>query len=493
MSKTSCWFLLSLLILFSFVAEIHGVKKQRQVLHKFQKSKLFKANSEVNDRSSHFDTNDHIVHHVKIDSQLGLKDKDKIKKLPGQPHVKFSQYGGYVTVDKLAGRAFYYYFVEAPRSKETLPLLLWLNGGPGCSSFGYGAMQEIGPFRVNSDGKTLHIRRYSWNYAANVLFLESPAGVGFSYSNKSSDYDINGDRKTAADNYVFLVNWLERFAEYKNRDFYIAGESYAGHYIPQIAHKILWHNKRAKKTIINLKGIMIGNAVINSETDTRGVYDFLGSHAIISDQTAQDINDFCDFSVVNQSNNCNHALAKADYDTNFIDAYNIYAPLCHDSSLTTFPKKNSDVFDPCSDDYVHAYLNRGDVQEALHANVTKLNFDWEGCSDIIEWGDSATTIIPLLHEFQNKGLRVWIYSGDIDSVVPVTGTLYSLKKMKLPIETIWQPWFLFGEVGGYTQVYKGGLTFATVREAGHEVPSYQPKRAFSLVKHFLDGTPLPIH
>jgi carboxypeptidase C (cathepsin A) len=89
------------------------------------------------------------------------------------------------------------------------------------------------------------------------LFLESPAGVGFSYSNKSSDYDNNGDRKTATDNYVFLVNWLERFPEYKNRDFYLAGESYAGHYVPQLAHNILYHNKKANRTIVNLKGIMV--------------------------------------------------------------------------------------------------------------------------------------------------------------------------------------------------------------------------------------------
>lgn len=93
--------------------------------------------------------------------------------------------------------------------------------------------------------------------AANVLFLESPAGVGFSYSNRTSDYDKSGDRRTAADNYVFLVNWLERFPEYKGREFYISGESYAGHYVPQLAHTILYHNKKAKKTIINLKGIIV--------------------------------------------------------------------------------------------------------------------------------------------------------------------------------------------------------------------------------------------
>ena len=92
---------------------------------------------------------------------------------------------------------------------------------------------------------------------ANVLFVESPAGVGFSYSNSSSDYENCGDASTAADNYVFLLNWLKRFPEYKGRDFYISGESYAGHYVPQLAHTILHYNKLAKKTLINLKGILV--------------------------------------------------------------------------------------------------------------------------------------------------------------------------------------------------------------------------------------------
>ena len=54
-----------------------------------------------------------------------------------------------------------------------------------------------------------------------------------------------------------MINWLERFPEYKNRDFYISGESYAGHYVPQLAHTILQHNKKANKTLINLKGIIV--------------------------------------------------------------------------------------------------------------------------------------------------------------------------------------------------------------------------------------------
>ncbi|KAI4333073.1 hypothetical protein L6164_017923 [Bauhinia variegata] len=491
MAKRSCLVLLSFLIILSFsVARIHG-SKQAQALGNFQMSK-FKGSSLID--QSHFEAEE-ILYNAEAHLQEGLKEKDRIEKLPGQPSVKFSQYGGYVTVDKSAGRAFYYYFVEAQHSKDTSPLLLWLNGGPGCSSLAYGAMQELGPFRVNSDGKTLYKNRYSWHYAANVLFLESPAGVGFSYSNRSSDYATNGDRKTASDNYKFLVNWLERFPEYKTRDFYIAGESYAGHYVPQLAHTILYHNKKANKIIINLKGIMIGNAVINDETDQRGMYDYFSTHALISDQAGYDIQKYCDFSpnATKQNKECSAAVDQVSKNVAYIDIYNIYSPLCKDTNLTAYPKKRyTEEIDPCSDYYVYAYLNRPDVQEALHANVTKLTHDWEPCSDVItKWGDSSSTILPLIKEFLANGLRVWIFSGDIDGRVPVTSTKYSINKLNLSVETKWHPWFLSGEVGGYTQVYKGNLTFATVRGAGHQVPSYKPARALSLIKHFLDGTPLP--
>ncbi|KAL9231252.1 hypothetical protein vseg_006503 [Gypsophila vaccaria] len=433
-----------------------------------------------------------------------MKERDRIEKLPGQPHnVKLRQYGGYVTVDSKAGRAFYYYFVEAdpptptppPHDHSAFPLLLWLNGGPGCSSLAYGAMEELGPFRVKSDGKSLYHNRYAWNRAANVLFLESPAGVGFSYSNTTSDYDNNGDAKTAEDNYVFLINWFERFPEYKGKEFYISGESYAGHYVPQLAHAILQHNEHvAEDSRINLKGIIIGNAVINDETDMKGMYEYFWTHALISDHLRNQIMRHCDFSpnAITQTTPCNSATDDVELDIQFLDIYNIYAPICLSTNLTLKPIKPTQVLDPCSDNYVYAYLNTPEVQQALHANVTKLSYDWQPCSEVIDqWLDSPSTIIPLLKEFISKGLRVWIYSGDTDGRIPVTSTRQSIDVMGLGIETKWHPWYIKGEVGGYTQVYEGNLTFATVRGAGHQVPSFQPLRALAMIMHFLDGTPLP--
>ncbi|XP_058221919.1 serine carboxypeptidase-like 40 [Rhododendron vialii] len=476
----------------SFFIPLTHAKKQTEALSQLYKAKLRK-NSPVDkgrfgliqDRNG-----------PKVFPQEGMKERDRIDKLPGQPKAGFDQYGGYVTVNESAGRAFYYYFVEAQKAKHYLPLLLWLNGGPGCSSLAYGAMQELGPFRVHSDGKTLYKNPFAWNHAANVLFLESPAGVGFSYSNTTSDVTSGGDRTTSSDNYVFLLNWLERFSEYKNTEFYIGGESYAGHYVPQLAHTILHFNKLANKTLVNLKGIIIGNAVINDLTDNIGMVDYFGSHSLISDQAQLQIRKHCNFSdddAAARSAECRSGLTEANRVFDDIDVYNIYGPVCFSPNLTAKPIKASVLnFDPCTDNYVHAYLNSPEVQKAMHANVTKISYDWEACSDVIQkWRDSPSTIIPLLQELMENEVRVWVFSGDTDGRVPVTSTKYSLNKMKLPVKTAWHPWFLNGEVGGYTEVYKGDLTFVTVRGAGHQVPSLSPPRALALISHFLAGTTLP--
>jgi serine carboxypeptidase-like clade 2 len=410
--------------------------------------------------------------------------------LPGQPTgIKFKQYAGYVTVDVQAGRALFYYFTEAVRDPSKQPLVLWLNGGPGCSSLGYGAMLELGPFRVNPDGKTVHFNSYGWNQVANILFLESPAGVGFSYSNTSSDYSESGDKRTAIDSYAFLVKWFSRFPEYKFRDFYIAGESYAGNYIPELAATILHHQRLSQASFINFKGIMVGNGIMNSDTDTIGQFTYPWTHALISDQIYEGLMGNCTASNVDL-NLCYGWINQMDVEMGNINPYSIYSPLC---STNSSKQEEGEIpgYDPCSEDYVFTYLNWPDVQKALHANVTNLNYSWTACSNVISnWTDSALTTLPIYRDLIATGLRILVVSGDTDTVVPVTSTRLSINELKLPIETPWYPWLSGDEVGGYAVIYKG-LTFATVRGAGHEVPEFQPSRALTLFKSFLAGTPLP--
>ncbi|KAG7576479.1 Peptidase S10 serine carboxypeptidase [Arabidopsis thaliana x Arabidopsis arenosa] len=428
--------------------------------------------------------------------------RDRISKLPGQPsNVDFRQYSGYVTVNEVRGRALFYWLVESPstRDPKSRPLVLWLNGGPGCSSVAYGAAEEIGPFRVGSDGKTLHPKLYAWNQLANLLFLESPAGVGFSYSNTTSDLYTTGDQRTAEDSYRFLVNWFERFPQYKHRDFYIVGESYAGHFVPQLSKLVHERNKGFKNPAINLKGFMVGNAVTDDYHDYIGTFEYWWNHGLISDSTYHQLKTAC-YSESSQhpSLQCMVALRNAELEQGNIDPYSIFTKPCNSTvALKRFLKGRypwmSRAYDPCTERYSNVYFNRADVQKALHANVTRLPYPWKACSDIVGsyWEDSPLSMLPIYRELITAGLKIWVFSGDTDAVVPVTATRYSVDALKLETITNWYPWYDHGKVGGWSQVYKG-LTLVTVAGAGHEVPLHRPRQAFILFRSFLESKPMPM-
>uniref|UniRef100_A0A0D6R2B7 Carboxypeptidase n=1 Tax=Araucaria cunninghamii TaxID=56994 RepID=A0A0D6R2B7_ARACU len=431
---------------------------------------------------------------------------DRVLNLPGQPPVGFNHFAGYVTVNENHGKALFYWFFEAATNPAQKPLVLWLNGGPGCSSVGYGASMELGPFQVQNNTSSLRLNRYSWNKAANVLFLEAPVGVGFSYSNTSSDLKELGDKITAEDSYTFLINWFQRFPEYKSREFYIAGESYAGHYVPQLAEVIYDRNKgTSKDKVINLKGIMVGNAVMDEKNDNRGMIDYAWSHAIISDQDYNSLKT-CDFSSENQTSMCDSALRNFVDMYSDIDIYSLYTPVCVDRldkslrrlvadrkslSIHNLWRELPAGYDPCLEDYAETFFNREDVQRALHANTTAISYSWRLCSDVIGWNDSPPSVLPIFRKLINGGLRVWVYSGDTDGRVPVTSTRYSLNALGLKIKDEWRAWFCGNQVGGWSIGYEG-LTFLTIRGAGHQVPIFTPKRALSVFRHFLSARPLPI-
>ncbi|XP_021811396.1 serine carboxypeptidase-like 35 [Prunus avium] len=456
-----------------------------------------------------------------------IREADRVINLPGQPPVSFPHYAGYVQLPNYhnshnssssSNKALFYWFFHAQQNASSKPLVLWLNGGPGCSSVAYGAAQELGPFLVRSNG-TLILNNFSWNKVANVLFLEAPVGVGFSYTNNSKDVETLGDAVTAADSYAFLVEWFKRFPAFKSHEFYIAGESYAGHYVPQLADLIYQRNKHSSSSssYINLKGFMIGNAVINGPTDSRGMFDYAWSHAIISDQLYYNLVKECDFeNENNQTEHCNDHMRAFLQAFSDIDIYGIYAPVCLSSSSSSSSNPNKvkastynsikllvaprlltqhelwhrlpSGYDPCTEDYVEQYFNREDVQRALHANVTKLSYPYTPCSGVIKgWNDSPDTLLPVIQKLLKAGLRIWIYSGDTDGRVPVTSTRYSIKEMGLRVKQEWRAWFDGGQVAGWAETYEegGGLTFATVRGAGHQVPAFAPRQSLSLFTHFL--------
>ncbi|XP_074558305.1 serine carboxypeptidase II-2 [Curcuma longa] len=423
--------------------------------------------------------------------------------LPGQSfNVSFAHYSGYVTVNKEAGRALFYWFFEATEDPASKPLVLWLNGGPGCSSIAYGLAEELGPFHVKEDGKSLYLNPYSWNQVANILFLDSPVGVGFSYASNSQDVVTNGDKRTAQDSLAFLKNWFKLFPQYRGREFYITGESYAGHYVPQLAQAIVRSQKLTGEKSINLKGYMVGNALTDDYHDHYGVFHFMWTAGLISDQTYKLLNIFCDFqSFVHTSSACERILDIADKEIGNIDPYSIFTPSCTASVTLSrnklLKRRHSfgiigEKYDPCTEKHSTVYFNLPEVQKALHVNPAYAPKKWETCSDAVNenWKDSESSVLHIYHELISEGLRIWIFSGDTDAVIPVTSTRYNVDALKLPTLTPWHAWYDDGQVGGWTQAYKG-LTFVTVRGAGHEVPLHQPKLALVLFKSFLSGSPMP--
>nr|GMD28934.1 serine carboxypeptidase 24-like [Ipomoea batatas] len=383
------------------------------------------------------------------------QELDRITSLPGQPPVGFSQFSGYVTVNEDHGRALFYWLTESATNPDKKPLVLWLNGGPGCSSVAYGASEEIGPFRINKTSSSLYLNKYSWNKVANILFLESPAGVGFSYTNTSSDLKDSGDNRTANDALNFLIRWMSRFPQYKYRDFYISGESYAGHYVPQLANKIFDYNKGLSQPIINLKGFIVGNAVTDSKYDNIGTVAFWWSHAMISDKTYKSILNSCNFTSDKSSKKCDDIVDYAmNHEFGDIDQYSIYTPTCKVAQNSTLIRvKNTLIhrrfsgYDPCTENYAEKYYNRPDVQKALHANTTGIPYKWTACSEVLikNWRDSEFSILPTYRKLMAAGLRIWVFSGDTDSVVPVTATRFSLSHLNLKIKTQWYPWYSGGQ------------------------------------------------
>ncbi|GLJ25039.1 hypothetical protein SUGI_0479230 [Cryptomeria japonica] len=440
----------------------------------------------------------------------GGPSDDLVQRLPGQPSVKFKQYAGYVDVDEKAGRALFYYFVEAEHDAHSKPLALWLNGGPGCSSIGGGAFTELGPFYPRGDGRGLIKNPKSWNKVSNLLFVESPAGVGWSYSNSSSDYTC-GDASTAVDMQIFLLKWFDKFPEYRSRDFFLTGESYAGHYIPQLADRLLEYNKMARGFQFHIKGIAIGNPLLKLDVDAAASWEYLWSHGLISEETNSAIMDHCNFDdyvmsddAHNVSQECTVAMEQGNQELgDYVNQYDVILDVCYPSiveqelRLKRKVTKMSLGVDVCMTYERRFYFNLPEVQHALHANRTKLPYGWSMCSSVLNYNslDGNINILPVLKSIIQQGVRVWIFSGDQDSVVPLVGSRSLVRQLadelSLTVSVPYGAWYQNGQVAGWATAYGKILTFATVRGAAHMVPFSQPSRSLVLFQTFLSGKDLP--
>ncbi|XP_077228910.1 serine carboxypeptidase 1-like isoform X2 [Tasmannia lanceolata] len=464
-------------------------------------------------------------------------DNALITHLPGfSGTLPSKHYAGYVSIDKNHGKNLFYYFVVSERNPSKDPVVLWLNGGPGCSSFD-GFVYEHGPFNFQAARKPktlpqLHLNPYSWSKVSSIIYLDSPVGVGFSYSNNSEDYSTN-DTKTASDTHTFLLKWFEQYPEFRANPFYLSGESFAGVYVPTLASEVVKGIEAGLKPILNFKGYMVGNGVTDQIFDGDALVPFAHGMGLISDDLFQEVNSACEGSYWNPaSDRCEKKLDQVDEDIGSVNIYNILEPCYHspkprgiaadkgrlptsfsqlgeterplavrkrmfgrswplgasvrDGRVPTWPELGRTV--PCTNDEVAtSWLNNEKVRNAIHAPQANVSGTWELCTGRIEYDHDAGSMIRHHRDLTTRGYRVLIFSGDHDMCVPFTGSEAWTRSLGYRIIDEWRPWFFKEQVAGYTQGYANNLTFLTVKGCGHTVPEYKPKEALAFYSHWLAG------
>ncbi|XP_038558293.1 cathepsin A-like [Micropterus salmoides] len=443
--------------------------------------------------------------------QLGSRAQyapDEVTYLPGMMFKpNYQQWSGYLQTRP--GRFLHYWFVTSQRDPAKDPLVLWLNGGPGCSSLD-GFLSENGPFHVNDNGATLYENTFSWNKIANVLYIESPAGVGYSYSD-DKNYTTNDDQ-VADDNYKALQSFFAKFPDFTKNEFFIFGESYGGIYAPTLSLRVATRDAK-----INFKGFAVGNGLSSFAFNDQSLIYFGYYHGLFGEDLWRDLNiNCCDkgscnfynstsdtckmqvlvaFRIVYESGlneyalylNCEGGRSHRGYERTMDHLFKNYRKHPHTYKfLGRVPTSMSlGEVPPCINSTAQMnWLNRGDVRKALHVPDTLP--PWDICSD--EVGAQYTTLYPTVKDVYLKllslGLRALVYNGDTDMACNFLGDQWFVEDLGLQATTKYQTWLHDDQIAGFYQQF-GNITFLTVKGAGHMVPQWAPGPAFHMFQSFI--------
>ena len=397
---------------------------------------------------------------------------DSVKQISGYFHIKETH------------KKFFYWFFESRNDPANDPLILWLSGGPGCSS-NIGLAMELGPSWINATIQP-DFNPYSWNSNASLLFLDQPVAVGFS---DGDDDEIPFSTEQAAIDFgKFVELFRNQYPEYAKLDFHIAGESYAGHYIPSFASTIVNNG-------VPLKSVLIGN----------GITDFVV-------QIGQVANMGCGQGGIGQIYTDEECSSYEQYYKNFVPfgelCYKFPNPVtCFVALLATPNAPDKGDLNPydsrvkCGDNplcyeqigYINEYFNLPQVEKALLGNVPEKNFT--SCNSKVGQKFVFETMRPYqqyVAELLDKEIPVLIYVGDKDLVCDWLGNLAWVNKLDYSGHenfnaTKFKPWFTTeGIQAGEVKNYKH-FTYLRIYESGHMVPLDQPKNALSMVNQWISG------
>lgn len=438
---------------------------------------------------------------------------DEVTHLPGMTFKpNYRQWSGYLQARP--GKFLHYWFVTSQRDPVKDPLVLWLNGGPGCSSLD-GFLSENGPFHVNDDGATLYENKFSWNKIANVLYVESPVGVGYSYSD--DEKYATDDDQVAQDNYKALQNFFSKFPNFSQNKFFIFGESYGGIYAPTLS--LLVATGKAK---INFKGFAVGNGLSSFNLNDQSLIYFGYYHGLFGEDLWRDLNINCckdgTCNFYNSSSETCTILVNMAFGLVYNSGLNEYAlyldcegqrrssrvyertmsllfrnyrnhPHTHKFSAQRSSSTTLGEVPPCINSTAQMnWLNRGDVRKALH--IPAILPPWDICSDKVgaQYKVLYATMKDVYLKLLSLGLRALVYNGDTDMACNFLGDQWFVEDLGLKATTKYQTWIHEDQIAGFYQMF-GNITFLTVKGAGHMVPQWAPGPALHMFRSFITNSP----
>eukprot|EP01015_Nassula_variabilis_P021726 TRINITY_DN3902_c0_g2_i7.p1 TRINITY_DN3902_c0_g2~~TRINITY_DN3902_c0_g2_i7.p1 ORF type:complete len:349 (-),score=57.04 TRINITY_DN3902_c0_g2_i7:38-1084(-) len=344
------------------------------------------------------------------------------------------------------------------------------------------------------------IRDRPWNKQANVLYIESPAGVGFSIA-KTQQQKIYDDNIVAQDSLVGLLQWYKKFSQFRKNRLFITGESYGGMYVPYFSNEILkWNSQhQSAEEQINLQGILVVNGLtdLNIEFGT-GIQDFYYMRALYGPELREEYENACLNNI--QSADCEGYLQKIQGMTQGLNVYDLYRKCFNKktNNPNSFILRLSGILrltPPCVEDTgIIDFLNDPDIKAAMHVNA---DIKWEMCEEFIneKFQINSTGSYWIYPKLIKNNIQILIMTGDTDGAVPSLGTLRWVEKLQqeynLYTKKPWQKFYLEDkppQVAGYITEIEG-LTLVTVKGAGHMVPQWKRESAFNLYNNFIHGRP----
>ncbi|CAI5440763.1 unnamed protein product [Caenorhabditis angaria] len=445
-----------------------------------------------------------------------LVSSEEIKKLPGVDfELNFKHYSGFFQVSD--NHVLHYWFVESQNDPTNDPLIFWFNGGPGCSSLD-GLLNEMGPYVANEDGKTLRENEYAWNKLASVVYIESPAGVGYSYA---TDGNITtNDDLTSLENYEALKQFFTEFPQFRHHATFIMGESYGGVYVPTLTARIV---DGQEDFPINLKGMALGNGYVHETLNIDSSVRFAYGHGLIDEKVWNTLEtscckgciDSCDLTQVT-----GHCATMVEEIFQFLwfgglNPYDLYRdcdpnPSANSKRMTHLlrgvaPKmaKFDNLFKNATKNSLYQYL-KNKQEKPLTADVPCLNdteikaihipFNlgkWDICSDKVTttYQKQYQDLSPFVKKVVNNHVRVLLYYGDTDMACNfMMGQQFSAR-LGLRRTLKKTPWKYDRQIAGFKTLYDG-LTFLTVRGAGHMAPQWRAPQMYYVIQQFLLNHPI---